>query len=568
MASVAESIYQIPVYDKIDYELLWTEELKYKTLERRSYADMADGRGRSLYKTKEDADCAFYRKNPEWFLYMVLGRKFLAEHSESQQFRFLIPPQVEFLDAGLDNDILKIGAVTNRGGAKSWLLGAESVINCATSKRAKESILAGSEKQAMKGAYMYARQMCEESAMYHTLVEDITKEEIKFYSGSVISNFASAETATRGSRATSLKIDEVTQAKEDVIESYLGQAITSPHFKIMWTGTPDKPQHMAHMLWWCNRPENVFDVDGKKLKVHHWIKAHVDPKLKPELNAKLSWHLFHWDAYDCHVDNGGWITDEAIEGIKSLYRTIVKQRREIYGLWTNDEGNILNTADVEAAIQKSAKDLPPIDKFNGIIVSIDGARHSHYSTIVCVGYLGMRAYVFYAKGWEQIKGKDMFEKICHVVDVIKARGGKNVHVIIESAPVSAGLIDDLQTWCVENQVMFQTSAFTHNKPLFVDRVCAYFETQTIEIPREYTQLIDELYTWCWDKNTNQKGEKTPAKGNDDFIDALMHNLMHDHLVKTMLGDMKLSAGAVRPEKIYSKFIQAFGGDEYDPFTSP
>lgn len=566
MAVVAESIYQIPVYDEINYDLLWTQELKFKTLERRSFVEKVNDKGRSLYKNTEEADCAFYRENPEWFLYMVLGRNFLAEHSESGQFRFLLPGQVDFLDTCLDRDVLKIGLVTNRGGAKSWLLGAEAVVDCATSKRTKKPILAGSEKQAMKGAYMYARDMCESPNIYKHLVEDITKEEIKFYSGSTIFNLASAETATRGLRATDLDIDEVTQAKEDVIESYFGQAITSPRFKIIWTGTPDKPQHMAHMLWWCNRPENVFDANGVKRRVYHWIKAHNDPKLKPEMNAKLSWHLFHWDAYDCHIDKGGWITDDAIEGIKSLYRTVVKQRREIYGLWTNDEGNILNTADVEASIQKSASALPDISKFNGIIISIDGARHSHYSTIVCVGYLGMRAYTFYAKGWEQIKSRDMFEKICHVVDVIKARGGKNLHVIIESAPVSATLIDDMQTWCVENQVMFQTSAFTHNKPLFVDRICSYFETQTIEIPREYTQLSDELYTWCWDKNTNQKGEKTPAKGNDDFIDALMHNLMHDHLVKTRTSDDKQYSGAIRPEKIYSKFVQEFGGGGYDPFT--
>jgi hypothetical protein len=304
---------------------------------------------------------------------------------------------------------------------------------------------------------------------------------------------------------------------------------------------------MAHTDWWCNPPDSIVEVGGVKHKCHHWIYYY-------EPDPELSWHLFHWDAYDCHVDKGGWITDKAIRALIATYKSHSKRRREIYGLWTAEEGNIFKTGDIEAAMRGfNAHDLPlQLSDYDGFVVAVDGARHRHYSTIVIVGFKNLTAYVLYAHGWDEIEEPKMRGFVMSAVADLKAKGALNVRVVMEDAPVSSTLIDNTKRECRDQNIRFSTSTFKHNKLGFVDHIVEYFETHKIKLPEQFISLVNELYNYRWGKNVDTKGRKLPEKEGDDFIDALMHALMSDYLVYTnkKKGDAidKSMHSTSRPEK--------------------
>lgn len=562
---------QIPIESPRDTELLWTQEMEYMLLQKKKYVakfskfnqiDTSDKSYRSEmleelstefglkrdfldheYKTYKylNGETMFYSKFPDWFGYVVLGRDFLAMQSKSRQFSFFKEFQVDYQRTFMDPFVYRMGVVAARGCAKSWLNMYCGVEECTIKPGTEISILGGSEKQS-KGAYEYARAMVEnEKCGIHFLIEDATKDQITFKPRNLdgtltndglvskIFNQAASDTSTRGPRATKLVFDEVTQISPDLIESTIGQAITSPEIKIIWGGTPDDPAHMAHTDWWCNPPDNIISVQTDRgienTKCHHWMYLY-------EPDPVLSWHLFHWDVFDCHIDKGGWISEMAIRTLSATYKSRSKRRREMLGIWTAQEGNILKTEDIEAATNGyDVYNLPlRFDEFDGFVVAVDGARHRHYSTIVIIGFKNFVAHVIYARGWTEIEEPKLRKFIIAAVDDLKRKGGKNIFLVVEEAPISATLIDNLRSWSRDVHVRFYISTFKHNKLNFVDHTVEYFETQAIRIPLSFINLINELEGWQWSKNRDQKGRKLPEKGDDDFRDALMHGLMSDFLV--------------------------------------
>ena len=75
--------------------------------------------------------------------------------------------------------------------------------------------------------------------------------------------------------------------------------------------------------------------------------------------------------------------------------------------------------------------------------------------------------------------------------------------------------------------------------------------------------------WRWSKNVDSRGRKLPEKGNDDFIDALMHALFSDWMIlqlddrkKRRKGNVgKEYAGSDRPEKRITKAIIGYNHNE-------
>lgn len=593
---------QTPIEDERDVDLLWGEQMELMQLTKEDWI-YEIGQVNALERRKDklvlieklsmekniplqnfirpldtynflSGETIFYELYPDYFNYMVLGKDFLARQSKIRKFSFFTDFQVDYQRSFLDPSIYRMGVTANRGGAKSWLMTDCSIIDCTIHPGMEIAILGGSEKQS-KGAYEYSRAMAEDETcgIHHLIEKPVTREKIQFKprlldgtvveSGGYVSkifNLATAETSVRGPRASKVVFDEVTRIPPDIIDSTLGQAITSPSIKIVWGGTPDDPGHTAHTEWWINKPDNVTLKDGTVKKCHHWINYY-------EPFPRISWHLFHWDAYDCHVDNGGWITEEAIQVLLATYRSFSKRRREIYGKWTSSEGNILKMEDIEASSKNFDMHSLPSDfgLYDGIIVAVDGARHRHYSTIVVVGFKNFQAYVLYAKGWDNIKEPDLRDKIFTVIGILRDGGSRNLFVIIEDAPVSTTLIDNVREQCKKYHIRFDVSTFKHNKLKFVDRVTEYFETGMIKIPASLSQLLDELYIWRWAKNIDNRGRRLPEKGNDDFIDALMHALFSDMVVFYAAGLMKKGrrggkfgkqyAGAERPEKKLSRSLQ-------------
>ena len=500
---------QVPIEDERDVDLLWSEELEYMSLLKKKYYETFDDfnskwerkpkfvndglkkvcndlginfrRTLDTYKFQNElnGETVFYEYHPEWFGYMVLGREFLSRNSKARRFSFFLPFQVDYQRSFMNPYIYRMGVIANRGGAKSWLNTYCSDVDCSIHPGMEISILGGSEKQS-KGAYDYAYEMAlDETCGIHHLIDkkQTTKDVITFkprrIDGTVASdgiisrifNQAASEKSVRGPRASKIVLDEVTRIPTDIIESVIGQAITSPSIKLVWGGTPDDPGHIAHTDWWCNPPDNVTLLNGKKVKCHHWIKYetidHEDPKKSLELSNALSWHLFQWDAYDCHVEKGGWITEYAIQMLKTTYKTFSKRRREIYGKWTSSEGNILKMEDIEYATDDfDARNLPKdLSSYDGFIVSVDGARHRHYSTIVVVGFKNFMAYVIYARGWNHIKEPKFRGHIMKAVSRLKDRGARNMYVILEDAPVSSALIDNVREECKNLHIRFFTSTF-------------------------------------------------------------------------------------------------------------
>lgn len=559
---------QIPIETQSDVDLLWTTELKQKDLLRKSYMERMDLESKDyLYADQIEADSAFYRDYPEWFGYLMLGKDFLETASKSKQFATFMPFQVDFMDTFIDPDVSQMGVVAARGGAKSWLLEYCSVLDCITVPQTEISVLAGSEKQS-KESFDYAIQMCTHKKSgigqhYDDLIDRHTTWEIDFKNGSSMERFVCSSTSTRGPRATKLVLDEVTQIKSDILEGFLGEATTSPDFKLAWGGTPDDPGHMAHTKWWCNRPDNVVVLpNGQKDKCHHWINY-------DEEDPDLSWHLFHWDAYDCLIEKGGWMYDKAIRAIKKLYNNIYMQRREIYAEWTSESGSILNAADVELASSRGYADFPrKLSEYNGVIISVDGARHSHYSTLMMTGWRAARAYVLAAKGWNHINDDDtkdmdgnvipgMASHIMSMVSLCLDRGITPI-VIIEDAPISNHLIDVVRQKCMELKVLFYTSTFKKKKNFFVQRVKGYFENGMISIPRELNHVTTECIMWRWSESRNADGFRVPEKGDDDYIDNLAHALYNDFRLSDK-GAKEQHAGAKHDERKMSGILGIFRG---------
>jgi hypothetical protein len=607
---------QTPVEDEHDIDLLWADELEYMTLLKKKYIhEFAKvnllKRGMQYNESVKlshtiplrmdiiqrkiergeylNGETIFYELNPDWFNYMILGRDFLARQSKQGIFHRFMPFQVDFQRTFIDPFVYRMGAVASRGGSKSWLGNDCCVIDAALHPGAELSIVAGSEKQS-QSAYDYAKAMCEDksSGVRDLLDKPPTKQEIVFkprrLDGEIdeergikakIFNLATSQTSVRGPRASKIFFDEVTQIPSEIIESTLGQAITSPNIKVIWTGTPDDPGHIAHTKWWINPPSSVkakyINKDGKleqkKVKCHHWINYY-----KPF--PKISWHLFHWDSYDCHTSKGGWITEEAIQVLLATYTTYSKRRREIYGLWTSSEGNIVQMEDIEQATKDfNAAQLPAkFSDYDGFVVAVDGARHRHYSTIVIIGFKNFKAYVLYAEGWDHIKEPKLRKHVMSAAGKIRDKGGLNILVVIEDATISATLIDNVMDACKKKKIKFMTSTFKKHKLNFVDKMVDYFETKQIKIPESFNQLLDEITNYRWSKNVDQNGKKLPEKGGDDFIDALMHGLYADWIAekyrdkKTKKGDVgKLYAGGERIEKKRIRAFKAFRATRRDPF---
>jgi hypothetical protein len=604
---------QIPIEDERDVDLLWTEEMEMMSLSKMHWSHELDSVNfldrkkekvsainriaielanpiplhsneiyrRALWHLNNynyiNGETIFYEIYPDWFNYMVLGKDFLARQSKIRKFSFFTPFQVDYQRAFLDYEVYRMGVTANRGGAKSWLMTDCSIVDASIHPGVEMSILSGSEKQG-ENTYAYALAMAkDETCGIHDLIEGTpTKKEILFkprtldgmidYENGIISkifNQAAAETAVRGPRATKIVFDEVTQIPPDLIDSTIGQSITSPSIKIIWGGTPDDPGHTAHTDWWCTPPDSVMLRNGKTVNCNHWIN-HYPP------DPDISWHLFHWDAYDCHVDKGGWITEKAIQVLKATYRSHSKQRREIYGKWTSSEGNIFKMEDIEASMKMgqrdfSVRDLPKrFDMYTGFIISVDGARHRHYSTVSIIGFKNYMAEVIYTKGWDNIKEPSLRKKVLRAVSIVKDNGGRNVFLVVEDAPISSTLIDNLREECSRRKVRFYVSTFKHNKLNMVDHIIDYFETGMIKICKEFSPMIDELFIYRWGKNVDQKGRRLPEKGNDDFVDGLIHGLWADKYIFAEAGlgkgqrkkgkVDKLFSGTSRPEKRLVKTI--------------
>ena len=601
-ASALSFLYpQVPIEDKQDVELLWSDELEHKTLLKKKYINdfttfnakhgrtekeshLKELQKQTYYKDLKthylmerfdtfdaiSGETVFYETFPEFFGYMVLGRKFLAAQSKSRKFSFFTDFQVDYQRTFIDPSVIRMGKVTNRGGAKSWLDMFCSVMDCTIHPWNEISIMGGSAKQSV-GAYDYARAMVEagDCGVHHLVNQkEVVNDHIHFkprnlfgqlddngYTAKIF-NQASAETSTRGPRASKIIFDEVTQTKEDVIQSTIGQAITSPDIKIIWGGTPDDPGHMAHTDWWCNPPDNVVEIGGVRHKCHHWIYLY-------EPDPELSWHLFHWDAYDCHVDKGGWMYDRTIRAIKKLYKSLYKRRRELFAEWTSESGTILDINDIQLASSKSMREFPKrIEDYNGVIISVDGARHAHYATILMTGWRLGKAHVLYAKGWQHIKGKDLENYIMAQVAYCLDHHVKPI-VIIEEAPVSVELIDNIREKCTRLAVFCDTSTFKHKKNKMVEHVCGYFETGMIQIPAEFIQVINECMMWRWADTVDSEGHKVPVKGNDDFIDNLSHALYNDYRLKDK-GQDKQHAGAAHDESKMSETLRVFKTGGYNP----
>ncbi len=137
--------------------------------------------------------------------------------------------------------------------------------------------------------------------------------------------------------------------------------------------------------------------------------------------------------------------------------------------------------------------------------------------------------------------------------------------------MSITLIDNLRDDLRRMRVSFDVSTFKQNKLNFVDHTVAYFETKTIKIPLSFSPLLDELLIWRWSKNVDTRGRKMTEKGNDDFIDALMHALMHDYIVIDLFGNLrgeKSYTGDDSRESEYNDFkmFRSYSStDSYDEF---
>jgi hypothetical protein len=616
---------QTPIEDDIDVQALWKEEMDYMDLVRQSYKFTvvnekneiqlnengtrvttprntnerhkyhyfdADGNRRTDWDELQ-ADRDFYIDHPEWYGYMVMGRDFLARQSKAGKFSFFMPFQVDFMISFMDTKIVKMGVVANRGGAKSWLMCYCAVMECALKPGNEISILSGSEKQS-KNAFQYCYDMCmdETSGVHHLVETDIkytNSKKITFkpdpITGRVskIFNQATGGTSTRGPRATKVIADEVTQISQEDIETTIGQAITSHDIKFVWGGTPDDPGHMAHTDWWINKPENIaVEIkNGETIvrKCHHWVhqkelpmeeaseamQKEITEEERLELEMKMSWHLFHWDAFDCHVSKGGWITPITILTLKTTYKSYSKRQREIYGRWTGDEGTILDMEDIERATDTSIRDFDlNLRNYDGFVLSVDGARHAHYATIIVIGFKKRIAHILYAWRKNHIREVELRKKIFKVITDFQNQGAKGIHVVIEEAPIAADLIDNVSDAAPSMHVTFQTSTFKHNKNRFVSEIAGYFETRSVKIPRGFDQVIDELLIWRWSKTVRSTdGQRLPEKGNDDFIDAIMHGLMMYYMVEQSMRkrgmntpDGKGLEGEERPEKKLEKMVAA------------
>ena len=452
----------------------------------------------SLLRKKTNNDQIFFRQYPEWFGYMVVGRKLLTKMSKSRQFQRFTSFQVDFMLSFNNPKIQKMFVIANRGGAKTWILAYCCVHSAATHDNYEISLLGGSREQSNK-PYAYAKRIAnDENSGCRDLIVRATNDELEFTNGSIVHAMAASSTSTRGPRGDVIVVDEITQVPEDILTGFFGQAITSAEFKLVCGGTPDDPGHMSYG-WWCSPPTP---------QCHHWV------------NADVNFDLFHWDAFDCLISNGGWIYPDTLEAMKSLYKSHLDYRREILGLWTSKKGSILKLEDINKACENfNLKDLPDEHELDGVIIAVDGARHSHYSTIVVIGYVGGVAYIMNCGGWQEIAEQELRGKIM--------RAARHYHgiglptwVIIEDAPISKTLIDNARSSCMEEHIHFRTSAFAREKNRFVDNVAEFFETGAIRIPQQYLSLINELFMWRWADNGK------PEKGNDDFVDALSHGLMY------------------------------------------
>jgi len=518
---------------------------------------------------KQLGDFEYFTRHPERFADEVIGTSTMIDMSEAGFFHGFMPFQIEFMHDFLDPAVPNMFIRCNRGGAKSFLVAYCAVLDIFRhdwlGMKWNIPILAGSDDQALRTYNNYAKKMVLRSPILKKKVKALGHECTFFNSESKLMVLATSNVAVKGERAKLQVIDEICSTPEDVIEDFWGQMITAPAWKCVLSGTPDDPSHISYQ----------------------WEH---DPKFK--------FKTYHWSAYDCTTDKGGWLTLDTIEQMKLKYRSIYAQRRNILGEWSSYGGSIVGQEFLDEATRDfHITDLPDPNEVEFWIIAGDPARSNHYATIIILGVIGETVYVYKAAGYQNIK-EEKLRKLYMKEALVRCHyfGSKavdRVFMIIEDAPISKALNDNLEMECAKYGISFRKSRFgsdsekypapnvpgvspsgkmsagggTGNprkknfKNRFVENMCYYFEQYHIKIPQEFVLLIGQVIAYRWKKQPGKTDDETTGKvqkGNDDFIDALMHGLMRVTQLRRGVGrKMHLAMQDARPENLPGHSISDF-----------
>jgi len=472
------------------------------------------------FRTHERAQMGefdYFTKYPERFADEILGIDLMKDMSEMNEFRGFTSFQIEFMHDFLDADIPNLFLRCNRGGAKSFLICYCAVLDIyrhdCNNHRWDIPILAGSERQAGEAYRKYAKKMIKNSPVLNQLAVPQKRTAIFRRTESQLMILAASQTDVKGPRAKVQIIDEICSTPEDVIEEYWGEMITAPAWKCVIAGTPDDPGHVSYE--WEHDPKHDF-------KTHHW------------------------SAYDCLVEKGGWLFPKTVEQMKKKYKSIHAIRRNVLGEWSSYGGSIIRQEDIDAATNDYfIPNLPDPASMEYFVIGSDPARSNHYSTFVTLGIKAGRVYIYNAQGYQNITEKSMRTKILReaerCLNYLGAEDFGPVYVIVEDAPISKALCDNLERECAVIGCSFSRSRFgsasdsfgakgTKKKLMknrFVENMCYFFEERLIKIPKDFTLLIGELISLRWKKLAGKTDDFTTGtlkKGKDDFVDALMHGL--------------------------------------------
>lgn len=374
-------------------------------------------------------------------------------------------------------------------------------------------ILSGSSKQAYV-SFKYARKMATMSPILQNMIDD-TMTSILFPSTFCeIICLSASDKNVKGPRANVQIIDEVCSTDEQIIEDFWGEMITAQKFKAIVSGTPDDPSHISY----------------------RW-----------EHDDSYGYKVHHWSAYDCLTENGGWLTREVVEDMERQYRSIHAIRRNILGEWASYGGSVIPQEYIEAATQNFTEvDLPDLTRLDYVIVCGDPARSGHYSTLITIGIYKNKAYVFRARGWQQIIEKKLrkryMDEARKYARVLNVMGKSRVIVVLEDVPISKALCDNVEVACSKEGILFRRSRFgsesdnymansQRGRPMknrFVENLCWFFEDELIKIPLSCVDMIGQLIAFRWKKMPGKTDDLTTGKvkkGDDDYVDALMHGLM-------------------------------------------
>ena len=480
----------------------------------------------------------YFTKYPDRFADEILSLDLMIDMSETHSFSGFMPFQIDFMHDFLDENVPNIFLRCNRGGSKSFLVCYCAILDQyrhdAIGVRWDIPILAGSERQAGEAYRKYARKMVQKSPVLSNFVKVQKRNAIWSKTESRLMIMSASSIDVKGPRAKVQIIDEICSTPEDIIEDYWGEMITAPAWKCVIAGTPDDPGHISYE--WEHDPKYQF-------KTHHW------------------------SAYDCTTDKGGWLTLKTIEQMKLKFRSIYAQRRNILGEWSSFGGSVIGQEYIDAATNDfHIDDLPDPTEVETWIIAGDPARSNHYATIITMGVVKSMVYIYHCEGYQNITEQSLRKKYLkealrrsEFLDEKDVVG--RVHLVVEDAPISKALNDNLEVECAKINIMFKKSRFGSDsekfsaqgggsgpgagsqrkkmmKNRFVENMCYYFEEYLIKVPQEFSLLIGQMIAYRWMKRPGKTEDQTTGKvqkGNDDFIDALMHGLMRITQTRHLVG---------------------------------